>query len=300
MKFIEKLSHDAQGIFYIICSCLFASIMVAVVRHLSQDFHVLFIVMVRNFFALIFFVPQLIKNHKLVLQTNKFHLHAIRGTVGLASMIMWFYAISVIPLSQAVSISFIIPILTTLAAILILKEKVKSNSWLAIFIGFIGILIILRPGFREFNPAYFLIFGSVSLWAVSNIVIKMMIRTEKPKTIVAHMALIMLICSIPLAFPYMQPLDLKSLVWFVLLGLLSNLTHFSISLSYEKSDLSKVQPFDFTRLIFTSIIAYFAFGERFDFWVFVGSFVILFGVMIVLPRKKRVSKKKKMLAAQDV
>ena len=82
MKFIEKLSNDAQGIFYIVCSCIFASIMVAIVRYLSDDFHVLFIVMIRNFFALIFFVPQLIKNHKLVLKTNKFHLHAIRGIVG--------------------------------------------------------------------------------------------------------------------------------------------------------------------------------------------------------------------------
>lgn len=75
------------------------------------------------------------------------------------------------------------------------------------------------------------------------------------------------------------------------MGAISNLSHMSMSIAYSKTDLSLVQPFDFTRLIFTSVIAYFAFGEVVDIWVVFGSLIILFGVIAVLPRKKKKKRK---------
>lgn len=296
-KFYHGLSTNGQGIFYAILSCFFASILIALVRKLSADFHIFFIVMVRNFFGLLFFIPQIMKNYKSVLRTDKLHLHAFRGVNGLVSMLLWFHVVTVLPLSEAVSISFIIPIITTVVAVVFLKERVKSHAWIASFIGFIGILIILRPGFREFNNAYFYSFASVVLWVISNILIKVMTKTEKPQTIVAYMSLIMLIVSIPFAFPYMEPIGAVDFCWFALLGLTSNLVHICISNAYAKTDLSYVQPFDFTRLVFTSIISYFAFGEVIDIWVVIGSLVILSGVIIVMPKRR--SKKQKMLAVDS-
>lgn len=243
--------------------------------------------MVRNFFGLMFFLPQILHDYKKVFATNNLNLHIFRGVNGLASMMIWFHVVSTLPLSEAVSISFIIPIITTIAAIIFLKEKVKANSWIACFIGFIGILIILRPGFKTFNPAYFYSFASVILWVISNILIKIMTKTEKPQTIVAYMSFVMLICSIPFAMPYMQPINFTNFMWFALLGAVSNVLHIFISSAYSKADLSYVQPFDFTRLIFTAIISYFAFGEIIDFWVIIGSLVILCGVIIVMPREQR-------------
>lgn len=292
---LSKLSPKYQGIIFAILSCFFASVLIAIVRHLSSDYHIFFIVMVRNFFGLLFFLPQIMRDYKHVLATNKLRLHIFRGVNGLVSMLIWFHVVTVLPLSEAVSVSFIIPIITTVVAIIFLKEKVKSHAWVGTFIGFIGILIILRPGFKEFNYAYFYSFASVILWVISNIVIKVMTRTEKPQTIVAYMSFVMLICSIPIAFPYMEPIGLESFFWFALLGLVSNLTHICISNSYAKSDLSAVQPFDFTRLIFTAIISYFAFDEVIDVWVIIGSLVILFGVIIVMPRRDG-HKKQKILA----
>ncbi len=285
MNFYNNLSSNAQGIFFAILSCLFASILIALVRHLSADFHIFFIVMVRNFFGLLFFLPQILRDHKAIFKTTKLKLHIFRGVNGLVSMMIWFHVVTVLPLSEAVSISFVIPILTTLVAMKVLKEKVHAKSWAACFIGFVGILIILRPGFKEFNNAYFYSFASIILWVASNIVIKVMTKTEKPQTIVAYMSLIMLICSIPFALPYVKALSLNDLVWFAALGLVSNILHIFISNAYSKADLSYVQPFDFTRLIFTAIISYFAFGEIIDFWVIFGSLVIFGGVILVIPRK---------------
>jgi len=285
MSFFAKLSNNAQGIFYAICACFFASVLIAIVRHLSHDFHIFFIVMVRNFFGLLFFVPQILNNYELVFKTTKLRLHIFRGLNGLASMIIWFHVVTILPLSEAVSISFIIPILTTIAAIFFLKEKVSSRAWIATAIGFVGILIILRPGFKEFNSVYFYSFASVILWVISNIIIKLMTKTEKPATIVTYMSLIMLLVSIPLAIPHLKALDSHSLFWFALLGLVSNFTHICVSNAYTKTDLSVVQPFDFMRLIFTVIISYFAFDEAIDFWVIMGSLVILLGIVIIMPKR---------------
>lgn len=287
MPYFHKFSDNTQGIFYALLSCLFASFLIALVRHLSADFHILFIVMMRNFFGLMFFLPQILYDHKKVFYTNHLKLHILRGVNGLASMMIWFYVVTILPLSEAVSISFIIPILTTVVAIIFLKEKVKSHTWIASFIGFAGILIILRPGFKEFNPAYFFSFASVILWVISNIIIKVMTKTEKPHTIVAYMSFIMFICSVPFAFPYLEPINFNNFLWFAALGAVSNLLHIFISSAYSKADLSYVQPFDFTRLIFTAIISYFAFGEIIDIWVIVGSMVILCGVIIVMPKRQR-------------
>ncbi len=295
MKFFHKFSNNSQGISYAILSCFFVSVLVVLVRYLSADFHIFFIVMVRNLFGLLFFLPQMVNNHKSILKTKRLGLHIFRGANSLASMLVWFYVITILPLSEAVSISFIVPILTTVAAVIFLKEKVQSKSWIATVIGFLGILIILRPGFKEFNPAYFYSFAAIILWVVTNVIIKVMTKTEKPQTIVAYMSLIMFVASIPIAFPYIKPIGFESLCAFILLGLVSNLAHICISNSYAKADLSMLQPFDFTRLIFTAIISYFAFGEVIDFWVIVGSLVILFGIIIVMPKRK--SREKKILTA---
>lgn len=115
----------------------------------------------------------------------------------------------------------------------------------------------------------------------------MMTKTEKPQTIVAYMSFIMFVCSIPFAWPYMKTITLVDFLWFSALGAVSNLLHIAISSAYSKADLSHVQPFDFTRLIFTAIISYFAFGEIIDVWVIIGSLVILCGVIIIMPRSQK-------------
>jgi drug/metabolite transporter (DMT)-like permease len=285
---LNHLSDERQGIAFVILACFFASILIALVRHLSAEFHIFFIVMVRNFFGLLFFMPQIVNNHRDILRTKRIGMHIWRSLNGLFSMTSWFYVITLIPMSEAVAISFIIPILTMVAAVIFLKEKVKSHLWIAVFIGFIGVLIILRPGFKEFNVAYFYSFFSIVAWCISNLLIKVMTRTEKPQTIVIYMSFIMMMVSIPFAMPYMQPINFENFCYFAALGLVSNLVHIFVSNAYAKSELSVVQPFDFSRLVFTSIIAYFFFNEVIDIWVIIGSLVIFVGVILAIPRRKKI------------
>lgn len=295
----KSFSDNAKGIYFAILSAFFGALLVILVRYLSQDFHLFFVVMVRNALALLMLAPQIIHYRKDIFKTKRFNLHLFRGCNGLVSMYIWFYIVTILPLSEAVSISFVVPILSSLVAIYYLKEVVKKEIIFACILGLVGVLVILRPGFREFNTAYLFSFASLILWTVSNVAIKVMTRTEKPQTIVVYMTIIMLVTSIPFGLFYMEPLSFRDLTLFIALGLVSNLLHFSISNAYKLADLSYVQPFDFTRLVFTALLAYFVFGEVIDSWVIVGSIVILFGVILILPKRKR-GRKPKVLAPEEL
>lgn len=275
-----------QGIFYMIVACFLASILVAMVRFLSGKFHSSFIVLMRNLFSVIFFLPLFIQDYKKILHTKKISYHFLRGFNGTLTMSCWFYTISVLPLQEAVSLNFLTPILTILAGQLFLQEKVNKYTYFACLLSFIGVLIILRPGFRNISSIYLVPLASVLLWVVSNLIVKIMTKTEKPTTIVAYMSIFMLIFSLPLGFMHLQKISLLNLLWFAILGLISNLSHIYVAKAYSVSDLATVSPLDFTRLIFISIIAYFAFHEKPDFYVFVGSAIILVAMILISKKPK--------------
>ncbi len=283
----QKLSAKSQGIFWAILTCFLVSVMISIVRHLSGQFHVFQIVMMRNFFALIFLLPFIIKNIDQVVKTKNIKMHFLRGGNGFVGMVLWFYVITIIPLSEAVAITFIVPIITTLAAIFFLKEMVNQKMWISLIIGFIGVLIIIRPGFRDLGSPYLLALLTPFVWSVSNILTKKMVKTEKPESITLYLSFVMLILSIPFAAPYLKAIPITELIWFAVLGLVSNGSYLASAICYSKVDISVVQPFDFSRLIFTAIIAYFAFDERVDLMMLIGAGVILCGSLLIIPRKSK-------------
>ncbi len=257
--------------------------MVGIVRHLTTIYEVLFIVFVRQAFALFFLLPLIVKDYKTIFPTKKLHLHIFRNVNGLLSVMLWFYAISEIEMPQAVSITFLTPILTTIAASIFLKEKVSKQTSLAIALGFVGMLVIVRPGFSELKFSHVLALCSTTLWAISNILIKLLTATEKPSTITVYTALINCLIATPLAFPYLSSFhEMHDLIWFAALGLISNLSQITLNTALSKSSLSSLQPFDFTRLVFASIIAYFAFNEVVNISTIIGSLIILLAAILVI------------------
>jgi drug/metabolite transporter (DMT)-like permease len=241
--------------------------------------------MVRNIFALAILAPYIYKNYRNIFTRNKLTINILRASSGFLSMTMWFYAVSMIPIADAVSISFIVPSLTTIFAIIFLKEKINIKNWISIIIGFIGVLIIIRPGFKEFNIAYLLMIVSACFWAISNILTKILSASQQPINVVAYLTTIMTILSVPFGVFYIQPLTVFSIFLLIAMAIISNLSYFLLSKSYSKADLSIVQPFDFTRLIFSALIGYFIFDEKVDLLTIVGSLIILCGLLIALPKK---------------
>lgn len=292
---IKILKHAPKNKYFgvpeIILSCFLSSIIITLVRDLSSQFHIFFIVMMRNLCGIFVLIPHFIKHQKSLFRTNNIHLHLFRSFNGTISMFLWFYAIISLPMSEAISLSFLTPIITTLASKFFLKERVSKNIFFACLVSFVGVLIIMRPGFNEFKYGYIFCFGSIISWTISNLTVKTMTKTDKTRNIVAQMTVFMFLFSLPFAIPHFKFIDFNAFVKFLFLGIISNLCYKLIAQAYRKNNLSLLQPFDFSRLIFTSFIAYFIFDEKPDFWIFLGSSIILIGLILSLKNKNFESEK---------
>lgn len=283
---MTKQKSPVIGSLYAIIACASVSIIIALVKLLAKDYNISFIVMVRNFFSLAIMIPLIIRDWSIISRPKLPILNIIRSLNGFISMSIWFYAITITPLAEAVSISFIVPYLTTIAAIIFLKEKVNLKNWIAIIIGFIGVIIIIRPGFREFKTGYIFVFIAAFCWAISNILTKILSEVQKPEHLVIYLSTIMLIASIPFGINNIKPLNSYSIFLMFLIGLFSNISYYFTSLCYSKTSLAIIQPIDFSRLIFATIIGYWFFNEKVDLMVIIGSIIIMFGIIISLVNKK--------------
>ena len=281
-------AQHRSAILWMVASCFWAGVMMVLVRYISFGMHTAELVFFRNCFALLWWIPWVcyLGKDALKVKSDK-RLFLLRGMIGVTAMHGWFYALAVLPIADATALSFTAPLFTTLIAILFLKEKIGIHRITALLIGFIGALIVLRPGSGSFTGGGLMMLGVAFAWACVGIIIKVLTRTERPEVVVIYMTLIMTPLSIPGAVMNWQPVTLPQIGWLVLLGLISNVFQFFLSTSISKADMTVILPYDFLRLVFASILAFLAFGEVPDVMSVLGAAVILSGAVYAAYREKK-------------
>lgn len=207
--------------------------------------------------------------------TKRLGSHAWRSGIGFISMELWFYSLTLLPLTLATALSFTTPIFATVLAVMLLKEKAGWRRWSAIFLSFIGVLIVLNPGSEALNPNAPIVLVSSSLMALAGILVKALTRTERPETIVFYMALFMTPLSLPLAWPHMAPVSMQQWAGIAFVALTSTGAHLLLARAYRYTDMVVLLPFDFTRLLFTGLFAFMLFGERMTLTTFSGALLIM-------------------------
>ncbi|KAA3644423.1 MAG: DMT family transporter [Proteobacteria bacterium] len=209
-----------------------------------------------------------------VIRTARLPLFFLRAVLGLISMLCFFWGLTVLPLAKAVALGFTVPLFVTVGAALVLKEKVHLRRWLAVLVGFIGTLIILRPTVDgDLWPSLVVILSAVTM-AISVLIIKNLSRTERPNTIVIFMVLLMTPLSFPVALTVWQWPDAWTWFLLILLGFCGSMGHLLFTHAIRSSEVSLVMPFDFARLPFVIILAWFFFNETVDQWTLVGAAVV--------------------------
>ncbi len=155
-----------------LCSCFLSSVTVIITKHVVLSMPPLEVVFFRNFFAMAAMLPWAFIHGIPHIKAAKFRLYFLRSLVSLFAMSMFFYAISIVPLTDVIALTFTVPLLTTLFASIFLAEKVGLQRWLALLAGFAGVIVILRPGYSSFQYAYLMVLAATVAWSVSNILIK--------------------------------------------------------------------------------------------------------------------------------
>ena len=264
------------------------SIMHGLVRFVSEVLPPFQIAFFRNFFGLAFLLPLLMRSRFAVLRTKQIGLHALRGVINMAAMLMFFTALSISPIAKVTALGFTAPIFMAILAVIVLGERFRIYRWSAIFLGFLGMLIILRPGLVVIDTGALLVIGSAVLWAVAMLIIKIQSRTESSLTIVAYMGIFLGVFSIAPALWVWQPFELQTLGLMALIGLFGSIAQMAISESLKETDPTALMPFDFLKLIWTAMIGAWFFAEIPDMFTWIGATVIFSSGLFIAFRERSV------------
>ena len=284
--FWKRQTPVMRGIVLMCLSTVAFSIMHGLVRFVSEVLPPFQIAFFRNVFGLAFLLPLLMRSRFAVLRTKQIGLHALRGVINMAAMLMFFTALSISPIAKVTALGFTAPIFMAILAVLVLGERFRIYRWSAIFLGFVGMLIILRPGLVAIDTGALLVTGSAALWAVAMIIIKIQSRTESSLTIVAYMGIFLGVFSIAPALWVWQPFGFKTLGLMVLIGLFGSIAQMAISQSLKETDPTALMPFDFLKLIWTAMIGAWFFAEIPDIYTWIGATVIFSSGLFIALRER--------------
>jgi drug/metabolite transporter (DMT)-like permease len=279
-----------RGVFFMLVSTVLFTGMQVTVRQVSEELHPFEIAFFRNFFGLLVVSPLLFRFGFGALQTPKLKLHALRGALQTAGMMLFFTALTLAPLAQTVALSFTAPLFTTILAIVVLRERAGWRRWAALIAGFVGAWIVIRPGLAVVNTGALLVILSSCVWAGSMIIIKILSRTESSLTITLYMGLFMAPLSlIPALFVWQWPGG-QALMFLMLVGAFGGVGHLALAQAFKESDATAVLPYDFTRLIWASALGFLVFAEVPDLWTWIGGSVIFSSTVYIAFRETRLKK----------
>ena len=222
--------------------------------------------------------------------TTKPKLHLLRNTIHFGGQTGWFYGVAFLPLADVFAIEFTAPIWTALLAVIFLKEPLTSYRTLSIFLGFAGIMIILRPGINIIQPAALIVLFATFCFASTYVFTRHMSITESPLTIIFYMNLIQLpIGLLTSLHDWNYPL-MQSWPWVLLLGLTGLGSHFCFAHAFRHADAIVVTPLDFFRLPLIALIGWTFYNESWDLLIFLGGTIIFSGNLLNLWTEHRVAK----------
>jgi drug/metabolite transporter (DMT)-like permease len=279
-------SPALRGIGLMFVSTFFFAAMHGSIRYLSATIHPFEIALFRNVFGLMVVLPWFYRYGIAPLRTQRFGLHALRAVFNIMAMLSFFYALSITPLSEVTALGFTAPIFATVLAALIIGEVVRARRWSAIAIGFLGTLIILRPGFEAIGLGQMLVLFSSMIWACALLVIKTLGRTDSSATIIAYMALLMIPLSLVPALLVWRWPDPLEWAWLIAIGVLGGIAQFCMTEALRQADTAVVMPFDFFKLVWVTVIAWLAFAEHLDLYTWIGGAVIFASTLYIAYRER--------------
>jgi len=249
--------------------------------------HPLQIVFLRNLSATMFLLPMLIWRGRALLRSNAIHLYGVRVVISIFSMTAWFYALALIPVAEVTAIGFLAPLFGTLGAILFLGEKVRIRRWTALIIGFIGAMIILRPGTESFGLGQACaVFNALSSGLVTVLLKQLSSEDDSAKIVFLTTVLMLPPTLVPALFVWQTP-GWEYLPVILTIGGTAVLGHYCLMRGFASTDASLVMTFDFSRLPFAVAIGWWMFGEVTDIWTWVGATVIFLSAAYITRREAK-------------
>jgi len=216
--------------------------------------------------------------------------HGIRGTLHGFAVVLWFYSVSNIPLTDVTAINFLTPIFTTIGAIIIYKEKLTKHRFLAIFTAFFGAMLILKPGFEVISLGKSAQLFSTLLFAASYLITKSLTKTEGTLLIVLMLTFFAALALLPFAFINWINPSFNDLGLLFGIAILATLGHYFMTIAVALAPLTVTQPVIFLQLIWSTLLGLIIFREPIDLLIIVGGGFIVFAITQIAHSEKNAAR----------
>jgi drug/metabolite transporter (DMT)-like permease len=281
-------SRAGRGILMALLATVAYAVVDALSKYQAREYPVLMIVWVRYFVPLVLILAVFLpKRGARMLRTAYPRVQAIRGVLLTAGTMFIIFAYRIMPMAEAQAISFIHPVLLTVLAVIFLGEKVPPLGWVAVLIGFSGVLIIVRPGGALFTPAAILPLGLALCFSSYQIFTRLISGKENSLNSLFWVLLVgSLTMSLALPFAWRDPTP-EGLLFFALIGVTSGIGHFSMIKALEFAPASLLAPFAYIQLLWVAILGILVFGDFPDALTLVGIAVVVAGGLLVAASRRR-------------
>ena len=275
-----------KAIFYNLLAWAILPFMDTIAKYLSAELSFFQITWARYFFTVFFTFPFMFLFFKHQLKwTENPKLQFFRGLNLFLANICFFYSISVISMAKALTLAFVAPLITTALSPVFLNEKVGFRRWSAVIVGFLGILVVIRPGFIDFSLATVSAIATGCFYGIYLIITRKLHSTDSPLlTLLLTGVVGATIASFVVPVVWINPTFVQW-SWLALMGIFACLGHILLIYSLQYANASKLAPFGYFEIIPNIILGYYIFNDMLDIWSFTGLFIIISSGLYVIRRE---------------
>jgi drug/metabolite transporter (DMT)-like permease len=278
-------NHPLMGAIWMLITGLCFVAVTALVKFMGNRLPPAEMAFLRYLLGLVFLLPMLGAMRRTQISARMWGLFAARGVVHSGAVILWFFAMTQIPLAEVTAMNYLSPVYVTLGAALFLGERLALRRVAAILAALVGALIILRPGFREISPGHIAMLFTAIAFGASYLLAKFTVDGTNPTVVVAMLSIWVTLGLTPFALAVWITPTLTELAMLFGVACFATAGHYAMTLAFASAPLTVTQPVTFLQLVWATALGALVFAEPVDIWVVCGGGVILGAVSFITWRE---------------
>jgi len=284
------LPSNTRGVIWALLAAGFMSVMAVLIKYMSSQLSSFEVAWFRASFGLLVILPFVWRYGGVrAIRTRRLPMHLLRGIMGAAAMLSGFYAVAVLPLALATSLSFARPLFMVPLAIVFLHEIVRARRWSATIVGFLGVVVAIHPT-GAVDPAVFLSLFSAFMVACSMIATKYIADTERPVTMMFYAGVFGTIFTlIPAVMVWQTPTPVQ-FAYLLAIGIVGSLANNCMIRALTAGEATLVGPIEYVRIIFAALFGFIVFAEVPTAWTVAGSIIIVASTVYIALREARLGR----------
>jgi len=293
---LRRLPPNVQGALWLVSGGFIFTCNGVMIRLLSEQVESVQTAFFRAFFSVLLLLPLIATGRVTPWRSPRIAGHFWRTVMGTTSMVLGFYAVSMLPLADATALGFSQPLFSVCVAALVVGEKVRWRRWTATIVGFIGVLVMVRPGASSLQPGALIALANAFTVALSILLVKRLSDSEAPLMILTQFAIwSTLLLALPAIWVWRWP---DAWGWTLAVGVSASATigqYFWVQ-AFKAGEMSAVAPFEYLRLPFAVFMGWLIWGQMPEIWTYVGAAIVIGSALYIAQREAALAKERRLAA----